>query len=495
MNIRLVSGIVALCCLAVPGAAHAFCGFYVAGGGAEVYNNATQVVLMRDGTKTILSMQNNYEGPPEGFAMVIPVPVVLQEENVKTLDEALFAKVDQLSSPRLVEYWEEDPCFVRDYYSNNGANDGGGNNGTNNGGSVVVEAEFKVGEYEIVILSTDDSGALTTWLGDNDYNIPDGAEPHLQPYVDAGQYFFVARVIPEEVTFVDGRAVLSPLRFDYDSEEFSLPIRLGLISAEDQQDLLVYVLARNQRYEAANYDNVFIPTNLDVQDEVRENFGAFYNALFTRLVERNPGAVVTEYAWSAQGCDPCPPGGILEPSDLATLGADVLGEGAASEFGWTLTRLHARYDAGNIGEDIVFRTAPPVVGGRNWPADEDGALFTGAEESGSNNFQGRYIIRHPWEGAVECEEPVYGVWGGDIGTAGTANSPNTTGEDYRTQQANLEELLAQDVPELGVDVDESMPTRGSTGGADHVDSGCASVAPAGLLPLALLALFVWRRRT
>ena len=43
------------------------------------------VVLMRDGTRTVLSMQNNYQGPPEDFAMVVPVPVVLQKENVKTL--------------------------------------------------------------------------------------------------------------------------------------------------------------------------------------------------------------------------------------------------------------------------------------------------------------------------------------------------------------------------------------------------------------------------
>src|SRR6478735_2085378 len=90
----------------VPG----FCGFYVAGGGADLFNNATQVVLMREGTKTVLSMQNNYQGPPENFAMVIPVPVVLQKENVKTLSRDVFVRVDRLAAPRLVEYWEEDPC-------------------------------------------------------------------------------------------------------------------------------------------------------------------------------------------------------------------------------------------------------------------------------------------------------------------------------------------------------------------------------------------------
>src|SRR4026209_2045833 len=88
----------------------AFCGFYVSGADAKLFNNATQVVLMRDGTRTVLSMQNDYEGPPEGFALVVPVPVVLQKENVKTLPRDVFDRIDRLSAPRLVEYWEQDPC-------------------------------------------------------------------------------------------------------------------------------------------------------------------------------------------------------------------------------------------------------------------------------------------------------------------------------------------------------------------------------------------------
>src|SRR5688500_4192098 len=94
-----------------PRTADAFCGFYVAGADTKLYNNATMVVLMREGTRTVLSMQNNYQGPPESFAMVVPVPIVLQKENVKTLPREVFDHIDQLAAPRLVEYWEQDPCF------------------------------------------------------------------------------------------------------------------------------------------------------------------------------------------------------------------------------------------------------------------------------------------------------------------------------------------------------------------------------------------------
>ncbi len=96
--------------IAPPGLAHAFCGFYVAGADTKLYNNPTMVALLRDGTTTVLSMGNNYQGPPEDFAMVVPVPVVLQKKDVKTLSHDIFERLDKLAAPRLVEYWEQDPC-------------------------------------------------------------------------------------------------------------------------------------------------------------------------------------------------------------------------------------------------------------------------------------------------------------------------------------------------------------------------------------------------
>src|SRR5262245_2679684 len=56
--------------LLAPVAASAFCGFYVSGAGGQLFNDASMVVLVRDGTRTVLSMQNNYRGPPENFALV-----------------------------------------------------------------------------------------------------------------------------------------------------------------------------------------------------------------------------------------------------------------------------------------------------------------------------------------------------------------------------------------------------------------------------------------
>jgi hypothetical protein len=399
--------------------ARAFCGFYVAGNDAPLYNNATQVVLMREGTRTVLAMQNNYEGPAAGFAMVVPVPVVLQKANVKTLPRELFAKVDQLDAPRLVEYWEQDPCYVPPpaksvYYDRmESAGAARTKDKSDRESGVKVEARFSVGEYDIVILSAKDASGLEGWLQQEKYAIPSGAAPYLRPYVQSGSKFFVAKVDPAKVVFQRGMAKLSPLRFHYDAENFSLPVRLGLMNAKGAQDLIVHILAQNQRYEVTNYPNVAIPTNFDVTEKTKGNFGAFYAALFDETVKRHPKAVVTEYSWDATTCDPCP-GPALDQEDFLTLGADVLGGEqdyhSRSNGGFTVTRLHARYTKDSLGEDLYFRAAPPIVGGREM-RQEGGKLEQGAHPDQTNNFQGRYSIRHPWTGPIACKNPVRGIWG------------------------------------------------------------------------------------
>jgi MYXO-CTERM domain-containing protein len=320
---------------------------------------------------------------------------------------------------------------------------------------VKVEAKFEVGEYQIVILSAKDATGLDGWLRAEKYQIPPGAEPFLRPYVEAGMKFFVAKVDPAKVTFKDGRAELSPLRFHYDSDEFNLPIRLGLANSSGTQDLIVSVLAPGQRYEVANYKNVTIPTNLDVKDAVRDKFGEFYAALFDRTVEKNPGAVVTEYAWMASNCDPCP-GPVIAMDELATLGLDVLGgdKGAAAPFSgdamsMVLTRLHARYGK-TVTEDLVFKAAEPIVGGREHVV-AGGKLEERSRPDSINNFQARYAIRHEWTGPITCKDPVRGRWGGPpSGVTGGGVKPALDLAFAPRGAAKLPELVKQDVPEIEV---------------------------------------------
>ena len=475
-TLAAVQALAVMATVAVTDDVHAFCGFYVSGATESLYNNATQVVMMRDGTRTILSMQNSYEGPPGDFAMVVPVPVVLQKENVKTLNKAAFTKIDQMAASRLVEYWETDPCYVdkhKDYKRKGGIvlPSAVEESEAGEGGGVVVEAQFTVGEYEIVILSASDSGGLDKWLRANKYNIPQGAEAVLRPYVEAGTKFFVAKVDVKKVKFEGNRAVLSPLRFHYDSKDFTLPIRLGLLNARGHQDVIVHILARGQRYQVANYKNVTVPTNLVVDNDVRARFGEFYAALFDETLAQNPKAVVTEYSWDAGTCDPCP-GPTLGPDDFLTFGADAT-QGKET-YGFVLTRLHARYTKETLGEDLVFEAAPPLVGGRGTPDSYGELQEKGSKPGGVNNFQGRYAILHPWEGEIACQSPVRGRWGGPPGKGAQGTQAATDLANVKRGNAQLTKLVRQDVPEIKLKTANKLPALSAT----KVAGDAPSSAPA-----------------
>ncbi|MEZ4403500.1 MAG: MYXO-CTERM sorting domain-containing protein [Kofleriaceae bacterium] len=191
-----------------------------------------------------------------------------------------------------------------------------------------------------------------------------------------------------------------------------------------------------------------------MKDAVRGKFGEFYAAATGRW-RRTPEAVVTEYAWQATNCDPCP-GPVIDMSELATLGLDVLGgaKGAAAPFAgdamnFVLTRLHARYGK-SITDDLVFKAAEPIVGGREF-LQANGKLEERFRPDAINNFQARYAIRHEWTGPVTCANPVRGRWGGP--PAGIANEGVKPALDLAFAprgQAKLPELVRQDVPEIEV---------------------------------------------
>lgn len=424
----------------------AFCGTYLSDANEPLFNDATQVALMRSGTTTVLSMANTYEGPVKDFAMVVPVPVVLQQNQVKTLDPEVFARLDRHSAPRLVAYQEKDPCKDRyrfEYCDDDTNNSNGGWNNDNfwdmdtavdMGGfeemsepPVTVEAKFAVGEYDIVVLSANDSSALQTWLMQNNYKIPQSAGPVLQSYIQQGMYFFVAKINAAKTKYDKGRALLSPLRFHYESTQFSLPVRLGMVNSKGEQDLIVYILADNQRYEVSNYPNVTIPTNINVKESVANDYADFYENLFAKTVRDNPKAVVTEYAWGGGGspfgptvkCDPCPPEPGLDigesPIDYTSLGGDVLFTmpTQAQYNNFVLTRLHARYKKEDISADLIFTQAPVLQGGTGTSGNTHTQTQTFINPNLSSAFQGRYIIHKRWKGSLDCQDPVRYRWGAD----------------------------------------------------------------------------------
>jgi hypothetical protein len=89
-----------------------FCGF-VAKADTQLFNKASKVALVRHDGKTVMTMANDYRGDPQEFALVVPVPTFLEQDQIHVGDRVLLDHLDAYSAPRLVEYFDENPCRPR----------------------------------------------------------------------------------------------------------------------------------------------------------------------------------------------------------------------------------------------------------------------------------------------------------------------------------------------------------------------------------------------
>ena len=106
----LVTILTASLTVLVTANAQAFCGFYVAKADTSLFNRASQVVLVRDGQRTVITMANDFEGDVEDFAVVVPVPTFIERGQINVGDKAVIDHLDAYTSPRLVEYFDGNPC-------------------------------------------------------------------------------------------------------------------------------------------------------------------------------------------------------------------------------------------------------------------------------------------------------------------------------------------------------------------------------------------------
>src|SRR4029453_14136564 len=200
--------------------ADAFCGFYVGKADAKLFNEASQVILVRDGNRTVIGMRNDFQGDLTAFALVRPVPVVLQKNQIHIGDAKIFERIDAYSAPRLAEYFDPNPCTVSNaaremLASAKPAAVAKLDEKRAQALGITVEARYTVGEYDIVILSATQSNGLETWLRQNGYRIPAKASRALQPYVRQGLKFFVAKVNLAEQAKT-GFSYLRPLQFAFE---------------------------------------------------------------------------------------------------------------------------------------------------------------------------------------------------------------------------------------------------------------------------------------
>ncbi len=403
--------------------AQSFCGFYVAKADTKIFNKASQVVLAHLDDKTVITMVNDFKGDPKEFAVVIPVPTLIERGQINVGDKKIVEHLDAYTSPRLVEYFDDGPCALRKSQRDVAASQmrlAEAPKARADALGVTVQAQYTVGEYDIVILSAKQGEGLETWLKESGYRLPKGASEVLGSYIKQKMHFFVAKVNLKEQSKL-GFNYLRPIQVAYESAKFMLPLRLGTLNADGYQELFIYTLTPKGRVEPTNYRSVKLPTGMDLPIYVKTHFKDFYRDMFEQQVKKaDMRAVFTEYAWDMNWCDPCA-ADPLSFEELRSLGVFwfnnetppdlVPGRGRPSivpPMGGArdvfVTRMHVRYDAQHFPEDLVLQ-----------------------ETADRNNYQARYVLRH---------------------TAKSEDNSCPASEEYRQQVSRRQEQEARQLADL-----------------------------------------------
>lgn len=448
-----------------------------AGKGSEKpLNHSVHVVLMKSGDLTAVTLMADYQGPISPFALITVAPSDVTTDRLTTLRREFVDRVDTVSAPRFSEFWEMPPCEPgkpeQEWERDLTASDSGAFLGvlkTDPSKKVAkellmdVDAQQKEGEYTLSVLSSWDE--LAKWLAKKGYQAPEGTKEALAPYLSAGQKIIVADVDSNRIELVGGdRAQLSPLRFWTEQPYDAVPARIGLVSAAPKQELFLYVLAPESRFQVVNYPTKFAPTNLTVDFKVKERMGEFYAGLHDLYLEKNPQTFLAEYVWPTGGCgQPCA-GDALLPHELLSLGGDVFDsklpkeevepdpgppsdeekkafeatlegknakEKAEAKKAWqeerkllaarrallarhqyVLTRLHYRYGKDDLPKDPQVAPASGAIeGGVALPEGKDGAASTDVKTAEKNRFQTRFNSLHPNIVEAKCDSPEPYRWG------------------------------------------------------------------------------------
>lgn len=254
-----------------------------------------------------------YEGEPESFAWMVPVPSV---PDLDLSPAALFGLIDDATAP-IVSIRREslcpDPAYVCDYhpaprcpqyedpYANGGNN--GANNGANNGwdgsadsggspeenpGGVVVHQRQVVGSYDTIVFGAEEAEGAIQWLIDEGFLVNDTMAPYMQPYLNGGMLFIASKLIAGA-----GVEEIKPLQMRFEAENPMIPLQLTAVAAEPELAVTAFIYS-DAYFSPVDHPVLGVPPGLISEDDTRRSN---YPMVLSRLVDQAGGdGFMVEYA-------------------------------------------------------------------------------------------------------------------------------------------------------------------------------------------------------
>jgi hypothetical protein len=249
-------------------------------------------------TQTVLWDQIRYAGDPREFAWVLPVN---PGARVELSRDAWFAALDASTQPVITG-----PSYTGQGYGcalvGCGSAESASSDGAEPGpGQVQLVSQSTVGPYETVTLRATDPNALTDWLHQHGFAIPDSIQATIDAYVSEGFDFIALRLRPD-----CGQRAMQPVRVVSPGADPSLPLRMVAAGVGATVGITLYVVGEG-RYEPQNFPVAKVDYTSLVWDRYqnRSNYEEISQAAMAQaggrswIVEAADHALVSPYAASS----------------------------------------------------------------------------------------------------------------------------------------------------------------------------------------------------
>jgi hypothetical protein len=294
-------GALALAALLTPSSARA-CGGFFCSATNPVNQAAERIIFAKNGDATVTAViEIQYQGPSTSFSWLLPISSVPMGDQIAVASNIAFQRLQQATNPQYNLTLRVEGTCDQEQLTRGGSVD------ASNGGpglalgptlddspnhGVTVEASGIVGSFEWTVISLDPkltspADAAVQWLGDNGYDVPDGAPGLLGPYLEDGLYLLALRL-------KKGADVgsIRPIVLTYDADKPMIPIKLTAVAANDDMGVLTWLLG-DARAVPQNYNALEL-------NEARINWfsaSANYNQVVTAAADDAGGqGFVTEQA-------------------------------------------------------------------------------------------------------------------------------------------------------------------------------------------------------
>jgi hypothetical protein len=386
----------ALACLTfAPASALACGGFFCSQ--APVDQQAERIVFKQVDENTVESyVEIQYQGDPEGFAWVVPVPQGYLPDQTTTFPSTVFNALDLATEP----VWQlPEQCGFngRGFPSAAGA-DAGLAESEPSPPPVVVIDDREVGDYRVTTVSSSSSEALVEWLRTNDYRVVPAMEPFIALYVGQQLNFVACKLLP-------GRGIdsIKPLKMVYRDAEPMVPLRLSSLAAMPEMGVKVFVLG-SERYTVKGQPEL----EVDLSDMRYDLWSgqSNYSAVVARTIDAANGqGMVVDFAGPAAPIAEALSGGFAPQVEPGAEDPQALANQLLSGVGY-ITRFYGRYSPEEMSQDILFArdaARPDVARERQLTVDQVPGCAEGglpdASVAASCDFatcgQGGYCVTAP----------------------------------------------------------------------------------------------------